>query len=291
MNNGNNQFYKDPRKFATSLLIFIALIMFCLLIINIVQNDDSRNADNPYLKFLVSGNLEEDHSLNDLKENIETHKIEFYDPQYQKDKSYEAFALQDVLQFGFGDRWESSAYTDIAFEALDGYTSITTMNKLKEPGGYLVFRDLEYEDWEPVSIKESYPGPYYIVWTGKDQATANGYPWPWQLFSIDLIKFEDQFSAVSPVGVSDNSDVHKGYEIFKGRCIRCHAMNGEGGKIGPDLNSPQSIVTYRNEYMIKEFIRNPSKYRIGQMPDHTDLSEQNLDDLISYFRYMDQIRN
>ena len=71
----------------------------------------------------------------------------------------------------------------------------------------------------------------------------------------------------------------------------CHSINRKGGKIGPDLNAPRSIVSYRSASMIKEFIKNPSKYRHTLMPDHPDLSEQDLDNLISYFNYMNEIRN
>ena len=67
-------------------------------------------------------------------------------------------------------------------------------------------------------------------------------------------------------------------------------MNQQGGKVGPDLNAPKSIVAYRSEYMIKEFIKHPSEYRYTQMPDHPDLTEQDLNNLIAYFRYMNGLR-
>lgn len=67
-------------------------------------------------------------------------------------------------------------------------------------------------------------------------------------------------------------------------------MNQQGGKVGPDLNAPQSIVTYRPEQMIMEFISHPSVYRYTQMPDHPDLTDQDLDNLIAYFEYMNQLR-
>lgn len=67
-------------------------------------------------------------------------------------------------------------------------------------------------------------------------------------------------------------------------------MNGQGGRIGPDLNAPKSIVTYRSPHMIKEFIKNLSKYRYTQMPDHPGLSEADLDNLLYYFSYMNEIK-
>ena len=247
--------------------------------------------ESPSLKFLISGNVVDEITLDDMKSELKVHRIELFDHLHRKKKKYKGFTLKDVIQLGFGDEWKNSDYTDIAFEALDGYVAVSSTSKLKEPGGYIVFSDLDFKDRESISIKEATPGPFYLVWTGMDQTTKNEYPWPWQLSSINLIKFEDQYSAVFPSGVSKNSSVYKGYEIFKGRCVRCHSMNGEGGMVGPDLNAPQSIVAYRNAYIVKEMIKNPSKYRYTQMPDHPDLSDKDLDNLISYFNYMNEIRN
>lgn len=308
---------KNPKKIVTILLILTGLIMAIFLIINIlinsshdsseelrnkiieeiaesVNNNSSTQSDvdeEAVLKFEISGGFVKAYSLKELKEHLKTHRIEFVDPQYGKQKKYKAFSLQDVLNLGFGDKWESTEYTDVAFGALDGYTAITTILKLHETGGYIVYEDLDYENWEPVSIRQVNPGPFYLVWTGKDQTTANEYPWPWQLTSIDLIKFNSQYPEVVPKGAAKDSSAYKGFEIFEDRCLRCHAMNQEGGTVGPDLNSPQSIVSYRSENMIKEFIKNPSKYRYTHMPDHPDLSENDMDNLISYFYYMNENRD
>ena len=59
--------------------------------------------------------------------------------------------------------------------------------------------------------------------------------------------------------------------------------------VGPDMNAPKSIVTYRSEFMIKEFIKHPSKYRYTQMPDHPDLTDDDINGLIQYFRYMNSL--
>ncbi|MEM7009563.1 MAG: cytochrome c [Thermodesulfobacteriota bacterium] len=286
-----SQVIKNPRLGAITLLMAIGIIMVLMLIINISLNKSSHPEPGPSLTFLVSGELEEAISLKDLKEDLEIHDITFTDPMYEKEKHYNAFLLSDVLNLAYGENWSSESYTDVAFEALDGYTAVSSTTKLQESGGYIVFEDLEYPYWEPISIREVNPGPFYLVWTGENQTTANGYPWPWELETINLIDFNNEYAGVTPIGALEGSEVYKGYEIFKARCIRCHAMNGEGGKIGPDMNAPQSITTYRNTYMIKEFIRNPSLYRHTHMPDHPDLSEQNLDDIIAYFKYMDEIKN
>ena len=248
-------------------------------------------AEDPSLNFVVSGEFVKEYKLSELKAELQSHKIEFHDPQYDKEKRYRGFKLRDLLQLAYGDEWGDPQYTDIAFQALDGYVSVSSTAKLGEPGGYVVYEDLDYPNWEPVGYAQANPEPFYLLWTGKNQTTANEYPWPWSLASANLITFEDQYPAVVPKGVSTDSAAHRGYETFKGRCVRCHSMNQQGGKIGPDLNAPQSVVAYRSENMVKEFIKHPSKYRYTHMPDHTDLSEQALDELVSYFYYMNEIRD
>ena len=246
--------------------------------------------EDPTLEFLVSDEALKTLSLSDMKSKLTVHEIKFYHPNYSKEKKYKGFTLTDVLELGFGDKWKSRQYSDMVFIALDGYESITKLSKLNEPGGYIVFEDVGHEGWELIDAKQANPGPFYLVWTGVEQTTANEYPWPWQLAKLDLVSFKDSFPGVYPQGAEVSSGAYKGFEIFKYRCIRCHSMNREGGKIGPDLNAPQSIVSYRSEHMIKELIKQPSKYRYGQMPDHPDLSESDLDNLIRYFVYMNENR-
>jgi len=252
---------------------------------------NSGSADNnPGLKFLTSGKAVDGITLDVMKSKLRTYKVELYDIEYKKDKRYSGFRVEDVLRLAYGDRLDNPDYTDIAFTALDGYESVSVLPKMKEEGGYIVFEDLDTGHWEPVGREQANPGPFYLVWTGKTQTPENEYPWPWQIASINIMRFPDQYPHVFPAGARTDSAAYKGYEIFKGRCVRCHSMSQQGGKVGPDLNAPKSIVTYRPEYIIKEFIKHPSQYRYTQMPDHTDLTDEDLNNLIAYFRYMNGIK-
>ena len=78
----------------------------------------------------------------------------------------------------------------------------------------------------------------------------------------------------------------RGFELFRGECIRCHAVNREGGRVGPELNVPQSIVEYRDSEFLRAYIRDPLRFRYGAMPPHPGLDDGDLDDLIAYFRAM-----
>ena len=70
----------------------------------------------------------------------------------------------------------------------------------------------------------------------------------------------------------------------------CHAINGEGGKIGPDLNIPRSIVEYRPAEQIAAYVRDPAAFRYTSMPAHTHLSDSDLAHLIAYFEAMKALR-
>jgi hypothetical protein len=62
--------------------------------------------------------------------------------------------------------------------------------------------------------------------------------------------------------------------------------NREGGRVGPDLNVPQSIVEYRPDAQIRAYIQNPATFRYGNMPAHPDLNNADLDHLLAYFHAM-----
>ena len=259
---------------------FFIHILFAFLTLNTSYADDSSR-----INILISGKQQKSISLKEMKEELSQHKIAFFDPQYSKEKNYRAFKLMDFLTLAYGSEWKSNDYTDISFKAYDGYDSISVISNLTQDGGYLVFKDLDFQNWEPIGYTKAYPGPFYIVWVNKNQTSQNGYPWPWQLESVNLITFAEQFPEVVPKVADKNSSVYKGFELFKARCVRCHAINQQGGRLGPDLNAPKNILEYRPVDVVKEFIKDTSKFRFSHMPDHRDLSDEDLDNLIDYFIY------
>lgn len=239
-----------------------------------------------FLEFRVSDDLVNKLSLSELQRKLDIHQVQLFNPLMDKDKKYQAFSLKDILDIGFDNGWDSNQYSDITFVAADGYEATAALEKLQENGAFLAFKDLDLKQgWELVGYKQANPAPYFLIWTGKQQTTENAYPWPWQVVTINLLSFEEQYPTVIPIGALHGASSYKGFEIFRSRCMRCHSMSHAGGKVGPDLNAPQSITAYRSEHMIKEFIRHPSKYRYTQMPDHTDLSDTDLDDLYQYFLF------
>src|SRR5262249_19526716 len=105
---------------------------------------------------------------------------------------------------------------------------------------------------------------------------------------IEVTSLATRYPHTVPAGAPPGSPARNGYETFKSDCIACHAMNGEGGKVGPDLNVPKSIVEDRPADQIIQYIRHPQTFRYTSMPAHPDLSRGQLSELLVYFRTMSQ---
>src|SRR5258706_8558391 len=190
------------------------------------------------------------------------------------------------MQAAFGTAPHRADPEDVLFRALDGYVKPSTLARVREDGGFLAFGDADRSKGFAPMPRGVDPGPFYVVWTKPAQRDDHSYPWPYQLASIELTSVAKQFPHIVPTGIATGDPALRGYDIFRGECIACHSMNGEGGTVGPDLNVPQSIVEYRPVDQVKAYIRNPAAFRYGKMPSHEDLSTDDLDALIAYFRAM-----
>ncbi len=210
------------------------------------------------------------------------------DPYYETRKTFRVCPLRTVVEEGFGVPLAAlDRDRDVVFRALDGYTRPTTVARLAEDGGWLAFADESKTDgFAPMGPKALDPGPFYVVWTGETQNDPHVYPWPYQLAAIELVALDRLWPHISPAGLPDDAPAWAGYGIFRRECIACHAVNREGGTVGPDLNVPQSVIEYREPEQLKAYIRNPATFRYGGMPSHEHLTPADLDALIAYFRAM-----
>jgi mono/diheme cytochrome c family protein len=197
-----------------------------------------------------------------------------------------------VLQTGFGAPPQALGGAEFLLRARDGYTKPSTGARLVEPGGYLAFADAERTPpgappaWEPIDRRQVDPGPYYLVWELDGGGDPHRYPWPYQLVRIEIASLAREYPHLVPTTAGAGSVALRGFEIFKAECVACHALNGEGGRVGPDLNVPQSIVEYRPREQIKAYVRDPQIFRYTTMPAHHHLTDADLDALIAYFEVM-----
>jgi len=273
-----------PRRTNASRLLAVATIVAILLPHGV------RSQSSAALGFARDGKVRSiDRAV--LATSCGVTRVSIEDPYYGRRMNYLACPLNRVLREGFGITDKELADLDVIFRASDGYAKPSPGALLTRDGGWLAFTDadrgtLEAPAWDPIDRRQVDPSPFYVVWAGDAQRDTHRYPWPYQLVQIELTSLAKTYPLTVPTGAAAGSPELAGYEIFKNECIACHAINGEGGKVGPDLNVPRSIVEYRPEAQIKQYIHDPATFRYTSMPAHHHLSEAQLDTLVAYFRAM-----
>ncbi len=225
-------------------------------------------------------------SLRALSEHSKVETVETDDPYYKRHKRFRALSLTSVLTHAFGTDVESLRRAFFVLKATDGYAVPIEGSRLLEPGAYLAFDDVDVPGFEAIGPQQVSPAPTYLVWTGKDQGELETHPRPWQLATIEIASFETLYPHTVPTNEPQDGPARHGFAVFRDHCIKCHAINREGGRVGPDLNVPQSIIEYRPEAQVRAYIQNPAAFRYGLMPAHLALTATDLDGLVAYFRAM-----
>jgi mono/diheme cytochrome c family protein len=208
------------------------------------------------------------------------------DPYYRRAKRFRALPVERLLALGFEESLETLRKRSFVLRARDGYAVPIDGSRLLDGHAFVAFDDVDVPGFAPIGPQQVSPAPAYLFWDGAERTELESYPRPWQLSAIAIVDPATLYPHTLPEGEPSDGPAMLGYRVFRERCIRCHAINREGGRVGPDLNVPQSIVSYRPEAQIRAYIRNPLSFRYGAMPPSPDLAEADLDGLIAYFRAM-----
>lgn len=237
------------------------------------------------LRFIVRGETIRAWSKQELAARIPVAPVRSFDPYYGGDKTFDALPLKEVLRHGFEGRDLEPAAEHFVLHASDGYTIAIDGARLVGDGAHLAIADADLDRaWAPLGAQGIPPGPFYLVWEGHPSPEAH--PRPYQLVAIEVARFEDVFPKTVPSGLGPDHAAVRGYATFRKHCIKCHAINQQGGRVGPELNVPQNITEYRPEVQIRAYIRNPMTFRYSKMPAAPYLDETQLDELIAYLRAM-----
>lgn len=246
------------------------------------------DAESPKARLVVvdEGGSERTLELAALRSALTVKDIAIEDPNYGERRRYRAVSLLEVLQMGFELKRNEWRGNQFVFKAADGYAVHAAGETVAEPGGYLAFKDLGAANWEPIGPHRVSPGPFYVVWSGPGQRDQKRYPWPYGLARIEQVDLRRSYGKTFPDHAPDDRLAWEGHRVFLRDCIRCHAMNRQGGRLGPELNLPRNILEYRSEDDVRAFIRDPATFRYGNMPAMPHLAESDLDALIRYFGRM-----
>jgi len=260
------------------LLLLLALV--CLLACERTQKPAGT------LVFKRQGKTVETLALATLADELGVRTVETSDPYYEQLKHFRALPVPALLALAYGESVEQLQKQAFVLHALDGYAVPLEGARLLDDSAFIALDDVDVPGFAPIGPRKVSPAPAYLVWEGTRYPNLETHPRPWQLATIEIVDAEALYPHTVPRGEPADAPAMHGYHLFRERCIRCHAINREGGNVGPELNVPQSIASYRPEAQIRAYIKDPLTFRYGAMPPNPDLTESDLDALIAYFRAM-----
>ncbi len=251
----------------------------------------ARAGETATLVFRAAGGKETALAKSELRARCGPRTVTVLDPYYQAPRRFVACPLERVFELGLGAPPAAFASEDFLLVALDGYTRTTAGSQLAEGGAFVALDDADRvargeSGFDPIDRRQVDAGPFYMIWTGPGRNDAHRYPWPYELARIEVVRFEERFPHTVPAGAAEGSPARRGFAVFRRECVSCHAVNGEGGSVGPELNVPKSVAEYRDAAWIKAYVRDPSAIRYTSMPSHLHLGEADLDALVAYFAHM-----
>jgi mono/diheme cytochrome c family protein len=280
VNRGTGSAERAIRRRAFSLCVLLPL----LALVACSCSGASRERDaKGSLTFKRDGKVVRSVPLAELATRAGARTVESADPYYGAYKRFLAFPLAPALTWAYGREAKELRGRAFVLIALDGYAVPVAGERLFDDGALVAIDDLDVPGFAPIGPRKASPLPAYLIWEGSTRTNLESHPRPWQLVAIDAVDPLTLYPHTRPKAALEGTPVMHGFKLFRERCIRCHAINREGGSLGPDLNVPQSIVHYRPEEQIRAYIKNPLSFRYGAMPPNPDLSEADLSALIAYF--------
>lgn len=234
-------------------------------------------------------------SVNDLSETNNTTSITVNNPTDSRITHYQGVLLTSLLDQFFDNNWKQAEA--IKFVAVDGYRVIIPTALISLHTGLIATSEVGQKGFKRIERKNNEtldPGPFFLVWENiEDRNAKQEYwlSWPWQITDIELTSFAKENPNSAPPENVDGS-VKQGFLDFQQHCIKCHAINGDGGTIGPELNYPANVTEYWQEDWLKRFIADPQSVRANSkmIPFYRDV--ENRDQIIkSILAYLNVMKN
>jgi mono/diheme cytochrome c family protein len=216
-------------------------------------------------------------------ERLRARRVRVDDPVYHVTKEYEGYDIGEVIDTLFAGDVRANTNVDVVFVCSDGYRARLPIANIRD-GGVLAARDTSVPldvRWQPLRQGREYmlPTPYYLVWPPR-RNPAIEYPWPYRVVALELARPEQKVQTGDPA-------VSRGEDLFRQYCARCHAVNLQGGTLGPELNVPLNVTEYWNAETLKKLIQDPALVRASsKMPASTQLHGADVDAIVAYLTFM-----
>ncbi len=211
------------------------------------------------------------------------------DPVYHKEKKYKAVSASVLIKNEIDLTKIDPKNTKIVFECIDGYKPEMPLELFLNANPYLAFEDIDAtkgSNWEAIikNGNEMNAAPFYIVYTSVSEKDTR-FKWPYNLVKIYLEPLNKSTLELYPL---KNRKLETGYTLFKTQCLTCHAINGIGGTMGPELNYPKSVTEYWKENELVDYIVNPASFRNKVKMPTLGISKQQSQEIVDYLKYMSE---
>jgi cytochrome c2 len=209
------------------------------------------------------------------------------DPVYHKTKKYHAVNALELLKNEIDLSKVDIKNTLIFFECIDGYKPEMSLELFLKTNPFLAFKDVDApkgSNWEKIvkNGNEMNAEPFYLVYTSVS-ADDPEYKWPYNVIKFHLESKNKNIEALQPEG---DEKAMKGFILFQKQCITCHAINGIGGEMGPELNYPKSVTEYWKENELVDYIVNPASFRHKVKMPTLGITKQQSQEIVDYLKYM-----
>ena len=211
------------------------------------------------------------------------------DPVYHKTKKYKAVNALVLLKNEIDLSKVDIKNTQIVFECIDGYKPEMSLELFLKANPFLAFKDIDApkgSNWEKIvkNGNEMNADPFYLVYTSVS-ADNEEYKWPYNVIKFRFESKNKNIEALQPKG---KEEAMKGFALYQKQCITCHAINGIGGEMGPELNYPKSVTEYWIETELVDYIIDPASFRHKVKMPTLGITKQESQKIVEYLKYMSE---
>lgn len=290
----------------SALLSLVVVFVVAGVVVGVVVGADvgarsaptsSRSPDPTRLSFLLRGEVQSVRVLDELEKIVVPSVLRVFEPYEEGPAEFRVLPFNAVLDAVYGAGWREQE--EVLLTCADGYQPAFPVRRLLDHKAWLAFDRVDGPEFSILKLESGKRrrvdlSPYYLIWDNYNDAELRrqgDYGWPYQLIGIDLIRASDRFPKMTPApGAS--SQVLAGFTSFRVHCTRCHAINGEGGSIGPELNVPRNPVEYRDPSWLRQWIADPSSLlasaRMPALNKHLVDRDRVIDDILAYLGAISQ---
>jgi mono/diheme cytochrome c family protein len=200
---------------------------------------------------------------------LSLHKIRVIDPYEKTEIEFEGYLLLEVMDRFYGEQWRKlSTSHQLRMRCLDGYQLSVPLSRILEHRALLAIRRTEQTEFKilkkdvtPEKLMEI--SPAYLVWENiRDLAIRAegdyGWPFQWTEARIEVLGAGDSIP-IPKKGASPAA--FRGFSNFKVHCLKCHALGGIGGNVGPELHYPRNVTQYWRPELLTKWLLDPASFR------------------------------